>query len=550
MLERAERLGNTTFRTDRPPLASRTGTSAFAKEVAMTVFLSYAHQDLALAAALRQDLEDMGQSVWIDESLHGGQIWWDEILHQLRDCHLFVLAVSAHALTSEACMAEWQYAVGLDRPFLPVRVDNTDWASAPAEMKQAQHIDYRPDDVQSTKALAKALNSVPDSVPMPDPLPDAPPAPQSYRERFARLFGPGALTIEEQVNYYVRLSLDVDGANSQEALELLGVLHARPDLSWKVRQDIDKLIAERPATTVPGADGSMAGAGSAATSPAGPHDDAAPKPKRTRLYWALGAVAGVIIAVVVAVIAASSGSDSDNVTQLPENATCDSETCSSTPIHFFVDPVEGVAQVDVSVTDPFSHDVPDVEPPTTLVGKDAGLEWTWRAGNEDQIGEYTVTFSTPDTDPVTRTFEVTPVSGPFGVVQRAAALISAQRWDEAAAIDSRIDTELNEQGPDALDAEYPATTEKHWRPYDTSGETNALSTTIIGAYIAYDETELTTTAYCEVWAVDNDGQTMRSSPLLVDDVQVKQSSTERQTPSYFSDFISNQCVAAAHPESS
>ena len=51
----------------------------------MTVFLSYAHQDVGSVGTLRQDLEDMGQSVWFDESLHGGQIWWDEILRQVRE---------------------------------------------------------------------------------------------------------------------------------------------------------------------------------------------------------------------------------------------------------------------------------------------------------------------------------------------------------------------------------------------------------------------------------------------------------------------------------
>ena len=511
----------------------------------MTVFLSYAHQDLTLAASLRQDLEDMGQSVWIDESLHGGQIWWDEIVHQVRECNLFVLAVSVHSLGSEACLAEWQYAVGLSRPFLPVRVDETDWASAPAEMKQAQHIDYRPGDVESTKQLAKALNSVHDSVPLPEPLPLPPPAPQSYRERFARLFGPGALTIEEQVNYYVRLTLDVDGANSQEAFELLGVLHARPDLSWKVRQDIDKLMAEHQRTVTTDSEVPPTDAGGALTVDDRPEPD---RSKPRRLYWALAAVAAVIAIAVTVAIIHGSGSGSGNTPEQPENATCDADTCGSTPIHFFMDTVEAADQVDVTVTDPFGNDAYSVESPTPRVGNDSSLEWSWHANYDDPIGTYTVSFSTQGSAPNVHTFDVTPVDRPFGIVQQAAAAIATQRWDEAAAIDDRIDTELNEQGPAALDAQYPASTEKHWMPFDTSGEINALSTTIIGAYIAYDETELTTTAYCEVWAIANDGRTMRSSPLLAGDVQVKQSSTDRQVPSYFSDFIANQCVAAAHPE--
>ena len=64
----------------------------------MTMFLSYAHQDVAAVAALRQDLDDMGNEVWIDTALHGGQVWWDEILHQVRTCNVFVLAVSGTGL--------------------------------------------------------------------------------------------------------------------------------------------------------------------------------------------------------------------------------------------------------------------------------------------------------------------------------------------------------------------------------------------------------------------------------------------------------------------
>ncbi|HEY4607619.1 MAG TPA: toll/interleukin-1 receptor domain-containing protein, partial [Ilumatobacteraceae bacterium] len=86
----------------------------------MTLFLSYAHQDLDVVTSLRRDLEDLGQTVWLDESLHGGQIWWEEILRQVRQCNGFVLAVSATSLASEACLAEWEYAVDLARPFLPV----------------------------------------------------------------------------------------------------------------------------------------------------------------------------------------------------------------------------------------------------------------------------------------------------------------------------------------------------------------------------------------------------------------------------------------------
>ncbi|MEP7112943.1 MAG: toll/interleukin-1 receptor domain-containing protein [Ilumatobacteraceae bacterium] len=510
----------------------------------MTVFLSYAHQDVELATALRQDLEDIGYSVWLDESLHGGQIWWDEILRQLRECQAFVLAVSGHSLASEACVAEWAYAAALNRPFLPVRLDDTDWTTAPAAMRESQHIDYAVGDLQSMKALARSLMSVPDEVPLPDVLPLPPPAPQSYRERFAALFGSRALTIEEQVNYYVRLSLDVDGANSQEAIALLRVLHARPDLSWKVRLDIEKLIEGYGNGTVqtqtPGT-----GGGVAPTEP--PTAPSRSRPKR--LYWILGGAAAVA-AIVVAAVLLWPKPGSDAGPPQPENSVCSIDTCSDKPIRF-VDLVGTPDEIEVTLRDPFDHEVADVNAPTRRTGGGAALEWTWSADGEDPIGTYSVQFTSASAVTIQHTFTVEPSDGPFGVVQRAADAISRGDWKAAASIDGRIAKELAESGADLLEREYPVSDEKHWVPFDSSGQPNALSTAIIGVYITYRENIDQSIAYCEVWAVDPGNKTMTSGKLPVAGATQENSSVSGRKPlSYFSNFLSENCVQAGSPDAS
>jgi serine/threonine kinase PknH len=213
--------------------------------VLMTVFLSYAHQDAPKIDVLSRDLDDLVGAVWLDKSLSGGQLWWDEILRQIRGCRLFVLAVSRHSLRSEACLAESSYATALDRPFLSVRLDDTDLVAAPAAIRQRQLIEFQVEDVTSIKALARALMHAPQPGPMPAVLPAPPPIPLSYRDRFASLFGP-TMTMEEQVGTFARLKLDIDNrANEDEALELLRILHDRPDASWKVREDIDTYLGER-----------------------------------------------------------------------------------------------------------------------------------------------------------------------------------------------------------------------------------------------------------------------------------------------------------------
>ena len=138
----------------------------------MTIFLSYAHQDAPKIDVLSRDLDDLVGAVWLDKSLSGGQLWWDEILRQIRECRLFVLAVSRHSLRSEACLAESAYATALDRPFLSVRVDDADLVAAPAAIRQRQLIDFLTEDVPSIKALARALMHAP----APGPLPARPAA--------------------------------------------------------------------------------------------------------------------------------------------------------------------------------------------------------------------------------------------------------------------------------------------------------------------------------------------------------------------------------------
>ena len=200
------------------------------------MFLSYAYEDVDRVALLREELELLVDSVWIDSRLGGGQVWWDEILIQLRQCHLFVLALSPHSLRSEACRSELQYVVDLGRPFLAVRISDTDLVTAPEEIRRTQIIDFVGDDVNSVRALARALLRAEQPRPLPEVLPDPPPMPLSYEDRFAGVYKQ-SLSMDEQLSLFARLKFDVDnGTNAVEAAELLRHLHDRPDLSWKIRR--------------------------------------------------------------------------------------------------------------------------------------------------------------------------------------------------------------------------------------------------------------------------------------------------------------------------
>ena len=519
----------------------------------MTVFLSYAHQDVRLVGTLRQDLEDMGQSVWFDESLHGGQIWWDEILRQVRECQVFVLAVSVHSLESEACLAEWAYAMKLNRPFLPVRIDQTDWTTAPETMRQSQHIEYLSGTAASAKALAKALHSVPESVPLPEVLPTPPQTPLSYHERYAKLFASEPMHVDDQVAHFVRLTIDADSANATDALQLLQVLRNRDDLTWKVRERIDKFLAERAAIAgqaTPVSDDDIDVVPPVSDADDDDRHEVVPPPpppwwQTKGGKWALGSAAAILVIAAGLLIFWPDDSKVEEPLRT-ENALCDADTCDGSPIRF-IDLEVGSDELVATLLDPYGAEVQRVDPPVAT--GDSTAEWTWDAALEDPVGDYTVNFTSDTTEPVAHTFTVDSVTGPFGVVQITADAIMSQDWNLVATLDMRIADDLELNGQDSLDEQYPSSFEKHWLPYDQSGATNANGTTIIGAYIAYSEEDDVTTAYCELWSVSADGLTMRSDSLPIDGVQEYAEERGREAPGDLSGWVAETCVPAAEPDS-
>src|SRR6266850_5457044 len=145
------------------------------------IFISYCRESGAIVKTLADDLEALGHSAWFDHDLNGGRAWWDQILAQIRECDLFVFALSSEALASTACTREWGYASDLGKPILPVlAADGVPTNLLPPRLSKIQFVDYRKQDRDSAFGLARALRSVPPPAPLPEPLPPAPEAPVSY----------------------------------------------------------------------------------------------------------------------------------------------------------------------------------------------------------------------------------------------------------------------------------------------------------------------------------------------------------------------------------
>ncbi|HEX5884251.1 MAG TPA: TIR domain-containing protein [Pyrinomonadaceae bacterium] len=211
------------------------------------VFVSYSRNNLAAASQLVDDLQAVGINTWHDQTLTGGQRWWDNILASIRECDIFVFALSQESWESEACRSELAYVCELGKPILPVLVSNNinlNLLSAP--LSEIQVTDYRLRDKGAAFALLKAINAAPAAPPLPDPLPSPPPVPISYLGTLKeRIDVPGSLSPQDQSLLFLELEEAIsEGRNPVEVRDLLLSFRRRDDLLAKVGTKIDAALKD------------------------------------------------------------------------------------------------------------------------------------------------------------------------------------------------------------------------------------------------------------------------------------------------------------------
>jgi len=209
------------------------------------VFVSYSRNNLEVVSQLVEDLQAVGMTTWHDQTLTGGQRWWDNILANIRDCEIFIFALSPESWESEACRSELSYVCGLGKPILPVLVSdgiNLNLLSAP--LHEIQVADYRARDKGAAFALLKALNATPACQPLPDPLPPPPAVPVSYLGTLKeRIDFNGTLGAQEQNLLFLELEEAMDeGRSPTELRELLLSMKRRDDLLAKVAVKVDAAL--------------------------------------------------------------------------------------------------------------------------------------------------------------------------------------------------------------------------------------------------------------------------------------------------------------------
>ena len=209
------------------------------------VFISYSRNNLDVVQDLIQDLKAVGIDAWHDKTLTGGQRWWDRILSNIRDCEVFILALSPESLDSEACKSELSYVAQLSRTILPVLVaDGVNLNLLSPPLSEIQVTDYRQRDKEAAFALVKAINTAPKAAPLPDPLPAPPPVPVSYLSSLKeQIDSDETLDSQSQIALLFELEAELKkGRSPTEVRDLLLRLRQRDDLLAKVGNKVDAAL--------------------------------------------------------------------------------------------------------------------------------------------------------------------------------------------------------------------------------------------------------------------------------------------------------------------
>lgn len=219
------------------------------------VFISHANEDSDRVEDLVRSLHQVGFDTWHDSNIKGGQVWWDEILDQIRHCDVFLAVVSPHYIKSTACQLERSYAAALNRHLMPVQVAEYPIQALPVNLQGKQIIDYTTPSGPAAFRLIAALKQFEVGPPLPEVLPPEPPAPFSYLTELTEQVRAPRLEPEDQRQIIERLEngfQSLDPAERAAAQEAISLFAARQDLLAQVEHRITALTASETHQTPQG----------------------------------------------------------------------------------------------------------------------------------------------------------------------------------------------------------------------------------------------------------------------------------------------------------
>ena len=214
----------------------------------LKIFISYSSKNRRIVEKLISDLKAMGHDVWHDtEGITGGHKWWAVILKEIRQCELFIPALTTHYFKSVPCSLEIEYASALQKLIFPIRLANIGHSTLPSYLQEIQTTDYQQGTKEQLLKLVKALNDLPQPEPLPNLLPYEPETPlhpiAALRDKIDIL----SPSLDEQRLLIANLKdLTEDEDHDLAAWELLEQLHRRADILVKPHEEIGDILAKKP----------------------------------------------------------------------------------------------------------------------------------------------------------------------------------------------------------------------------------------------------------------------------------------------------------------
>lgn len=227
------------------------------------VFLSYSSRDREHLDNLLSALRRADEQVWFDDELGGGDVWWQQILGRIRDCDVFLVALSDNALQSKPCQAELGYAQALGKPVLPIQIGPVS-SMRITPLATVEAIDFQNPGVDSGIRLITAVQHARQrSVALPSPLPDEPPVPFAYLMHLASIIAGPGIDPQQQAEILAEFRTVVaqdgnDDSTRGDIAQLLRSLGQRSDATAETRAGTADLLAalgntERNENTKPAA---------------------------------------------------------------------------------------------------------------------------------------------------------------------------------------------------------------------------------------------------------------------------------------------------------
>ena len=213
----------------------------------MSIFVSYAQLDEDVVKSLAEGLEAARREVWFNRDPGGWEVWWADIVQNIRQADVVIFALSDNALRSKPCRAELDYAVALNRPILPIKVGPVaNFRANP--LSAIQTIDFRPDDSHSAFEIIAAVDQAAMSLqPLPDVLPPDPQIPFAYLLALSRQIDSGELSSRAQIEAVDQLRKayqdETDPSVHGDILAILRNLKAKPWVTIGAAMEVDAVLA-------------------------------------------------------------------------------------------------------------------------------------------------------------------------------------------------------------------------------------------------------------------------------------------------------------------